>query len=143
MIWRRGSVQRRVTAWRQTALYLVMFFYSWSTRFVNWFTFILVIFPFKFFKVHEGNPPPSHVIVSQLIWREFFYTMSANNPFYAEIFRKPAFICKGCVLCNAQSSCSFDSSFIKHFSSSTEIQQKLLGNQVRSPARGSNREKKD
>ena len=91
----KGSVQRRVTAWTQTALYLVMFFYSQSTRFINWFTFILVIFPFKFFKVHEGNPPPSHVIVSQLIWREFFYTMSANNPFYAEIFRKPA-LSKGC-----------------------------------------------
>ena len=25
----------------------------------------------------------------QLIWREFFYTMSANNPFYGEMKRNP------------------------------------------------------
>ena len=41
------------------------------------------------FQVHEGNPAPSYAIVSQLIWREFFYVMSVNNPYYAEIERNP------------------------------------------------------
>ena len=27
--------------------------------------------------------------MSQLIWREFFYAMSANNPFYGEMERNP------------------------------------------------------
>jgi len=31
----------------------------------------------------------TYTIVSQLIWREFFYCMSANNPFYAEMERNP------------------------------------------------------
>lgn len=39
--------------------------------------------------VQNGNPPGSYTIVSQLIWREFFYTMSANNPFYGEVERNP------------------------------------------------------
>ena len=43
----------------------------------------------KIIKVHEGNPAPSYAIVSQLIWREFFYAMSTNNPFYGEIERNP------------------------------------------------------
>jgi len=42
-----------------------------------------------FQQVHEGNPAPSYAIVSQLIWREFFYAMSTNNPFYGEIERNP------------------------------------------------------
>eukprot|EP00088_Acartia_fossae_P070001 TRINITY_DN925_c0_g1_i7.p1 TRINITY_DN925_c0_g1~~TRINITY_DN925_c0_g1_i7.p1 ORF type:complete len:539 (+),score=169.43 TRINITY_DN925_c0_g1_i7:322-1938(+) len=42
-----------------------------------------------FVQVHEGNPAPSYTIVSQLIWREFFYAMSANNPYYGEIERNP------------------------------------------------------
>ena len=37
----------------------------------------------------EGNPQGSYTIVSQLIWREFFYAMSANNPFYGEMVRNP------------------------------------------------------
>jgi len=43
----------------------------------------------SFVQVHEGNPAPSYAIVSQLIWREFFYVMSVNNPYYAEIERNP------------------------------------------------------
>jgi len=41
--------------------------------------------------VYEGNPPArtNTTIVSQLIWREFFYAMSANNPFYGEVKRNP------------------------------------------------------
>jgi len=40
-------------------------------------------------EVHENDPPGSYTIVSQLIWREFFYAMSANNPFYGEMERNP------------------------------------------------------
>merc|ERR1711892_127339 len=40
-------------------------------------------------EVNEGSPPGSYTIVSQLIWREFFYAMSANNPFYGEMIRNP------------------------------------------------------
>ena len=40
-------------------------------------------------EVNENNPPGSYTIVSQLIWREFFYAMSANNPFYGEMERNP------------------------------------------------------
>jgi len=39
--------------------------------------------------IHEGSPSRSYMIVSQLIWREFFYVMCANNPFYAEMKRNP------------------------------------------------------
>jgi hypothetical protein len=35
--------------------------------------------------VYESNPKPSYAIVNQLIWREFFYVMATNNPFYGEI----------------------------------------------------------
>ena len=34
---------------------------------------------------HRGN----HIIVSQLIWREFFYAMSTNNLYYGEMKRNP------------------------------------------------------
>ena len=37
----------------------------------------------------NGKECNSYSIVSQLIWREFFYCMSANNPFYAEMDRNP------------------------------------------------------
>ena len=37
----------------------------------------------------NGKECSSYSIVSQLIWREFFYCMSANNPFYAEMDRNP------------------------------------------------------
>ena len=40
-------------------------------------------------EVHDDDPPGSYTIVSQLIWREFFYAMSANNPFYGEMERNP------------------------------------------------------
>lgn len=43
-------------------------------------------------EVNESNPPASYTIVSQLIWREFFYAMSANNPFYGEMERNPVCI---------------------------------------------------
>jgi len=42
--------------------------------------------------INESNPPASYSIVSQLIWREFFYAMSANNPYYGEIARNPVCI---------------------------------------------------
>ncbi|MPC19637.1 Cryptochrome-1 [Portunus trituberculatus] len=31
-------------------------------------------------KINRGEPPASHSLTAQLIWREFFYCMSANNP---------------------------------------------------------------
>ena len=37
----------------------------------------------------NGRECGSYNIVSQLIWREFFYCMSANNPFYSEMKRNP------------------------------------------------------
>eukprot|EP00092_Neocalanus_flemingeri_P026117 GFUD01028305.1.p1 GENE.GFUD01028305.1~~GFUD01028305.1.p1 ORF type:complete len:538 (+),score=140.55 GFUD01028305.1:90-1703(+) len=40
-------------------------------------------------EVNDDHPPGSYKIVSQLIWREFFYAMSANNPFYGEMTRNP------------------------------------------------------
>ena len=43
-------------------------------------------------EVNAGSPPGTYNIVSQLIWREFFYAMSANNPFYAEMDRNPVCI---------------------------------------------------
>ncbi len=36
-------------------------------------------------QVYEESPKASYIIVQQLIWREFFYVMSTNNPFYDEI----------------------------------------------------------
>ncbi len=35
--------------------------------------------------MYEESPKASYIIVQQLIWREFFYVMSTNNPFYDEI----------------------------------------------------------
>ena len=35
------------------------------------------------------NDPQGPEALSQLIWREFFYAMSANNPFYGEMERNP------------------------------------------------------
>jgi len=40
-------------------------------------------------EVNTELPSGSYTIVSQLIWREFFYAMSANNPFYGEMDRNP------------------------------------------------------
>jgi len=37
----------------------------------------------------NGRECGTYTIVSQLIWREFFYCMSANNPFYGEMERNP------------------------------------------------------
>ena len=34
-------------------------------------------------------PVRPKVIATQLMWREFFYTMSVDNPFYAEMDRNP------------------------------------------------------
>jgi len=42
-----------------------------------------------FVDIHKGSITPSYKIVQQLIWREFFYAMSAQNPFYAEMDRNP------------------------------------------------------
>ena len=40
-------------------------------------------------EVNEEDPPITFAIVSHLIWREFFYAMCANNPFYGEMERNP------------------------------------------------------
>ena len=40
-------------------------------------------------EVNDHDPPGTFAIVSQLIWREFFYAMSANNPFYGEMEKNP------------------------------------------------------
>ena len=37
----------------------------------------------------HGYECDTYTIVSQLIWREFFYCMSTNNPFYGEMARNP------------------------------------------------------
>nr|CAD7411492.1 unnamed protein product [Timema poppensis] len=37
--------------------------------------------------VHGGEPPASESLTSQLIWREYFYTMSLNNQYYGEMAR--------------------------------------------------------
>ncbi|XP_066948618.1 cryptochrome-1-like isoform X4 [Macrobrachium rosenbergii] len=42
-----------------------------------------------YFKLHKGLPPPSHSLTAQLIWREFFYCMSANNPKYDKMKGNP------------------------------------------------------
>ena len=39
--------------------------------------------------VHGGEPPSSQNITGQLIWREYFYTMSVNNEFYAKMDQNP------------------------------------------------------
>lgn len=39
---------------------------------------------------YRRNPPPyGPHITGQLIWREYFYTMSVNNPVYGEMYRNP------------------------------------------------------
>ena len=41
-----------------------------------------------FKKSQEGTSKPHNPqIVIQLLWREFFYTMSVNNPYYGEMER--------------------------------------------------------
>lgn len=40
-------------------------------------------------KVNMGEPPASYSLTAQLIWREFFYCMSANNPKYSEMEGNP------------------------------------------------------
>jgi len=42
-----------------------------------------------FSDVHDGQRNPSVALVQQLIWREFFYAMSAQNPYYAEMDKNP------------------------------------------------------
>ncbi|XP_064121732.1 cryptochrome-1-like [Macrobrachium nipponense] len=42
-----------------------------------------------YFKLHKGLPPPSHSLTAQLIWREFFYCMSAKNPKYDKMKGNP------------------------------------------------------
>lgn len=42
-----------------------------------------------YFKLYKGEPPPSHSLTAQLIWREFFYCMSANNPNYDQMKGNP------------------------------------------------------
>ncbi|CAG2063880.1 unnamed protein product, partial [Timema podura] len=37
--------------------------------------------------VHGGEPPASESLTGQLIWREYFYTMSLNNQYYGEMAR--------------------------------------------------------
>ncbi|XP_073945628.1 circadian regulator cryptochrome isoform X2 [Choristoneura fumiferana] len=39
--------------------------------------------------VHQGRLPPSPFITGQLIWREYFYTMSVNNPEYGQMSGNP------------------------------------------------------
>ncbi|XP_071444604.1 cryptochrome-1 [Hetaerina americana] len=40
-------------------------------------------------KVQGKDCPPSSSITGQLMWREYFYTMSVDNPFYAEMEKNP------------------------------------------------------
>lgn len=40
-----------------------------------------------FQKIHSNLLPSAPNITGQLIWREYFYTMSVNNPFYGEMKR--------------------------------------------------------
>jgi len=39
--------------------------------------------------IHHGKPPSGANITGQLIWREYFYTMSVLNPHYAEMVPNP------------------------------------------------------
>ncbi|XP_026686476.1 cryptochrome-1 [Diaphorina citri] len=39
--------------------------------------------------IHEGRPPSHFNITGQLIWREYFYTMSAHNPYYDQMEKNP------------------------------------------------------
>ncbi|XP_042235511.1 cryptochrome-1-like isoform X2 [Homarus americanus] len=40
-------------------------------------------------KMYEGESPPSHSLTAQLIWREYFYCMSANNPKFDQMKENP------------------------------------------------------
>ena len=40
-------------------------------------------------EIHKSGPTGSYTIVGQLIWREFFYTMSCINPHFGEMERNP------------------------------------------------------
>ncbi|XP_026324719.1 cryptochrome-1 [Hyposmocoma kahamanoa] len=42
-----------------------------------------------FQQVHQGRLSGAHFITGQLIWREYFYTMSVNNPNYGQIAGNP------------------------------------------------------
>ncbi|KAL1115936.1 hypothetical protein AAG570_005431 [Ranatra chinensis] len=42
-----------------------------------------------FEEVHKGQVPATQSITGQLIWREYFYTMSVNNPHYAQMESNP------------------------------------------------------
>ncbi|CAG9133430.1 unnamed protein product [Plutella xylostella] len=42
-----------------------------------------------FRRVHRGRLPAAHFISGQLIWREYFYTMSVNNPQYGQMEANP------------------------------------------------------
>nr|BBD05665.1 cryptochrome 1 [Svercacheta siamensis] len=42
-----------------------------------------------FSNIHGSSQVPNHNITTQLIWREFFYTMSVGNKYYAEMERNP------------------------------------------------------
>ncbi|KAG7302510.1 hypothetical protein JYU34_012424 [Plutella xylostella] len=42
-----------------------------------------------FRRVHRGRLPTAHFISGQLIWREYFYTMSVNNPQYGQMEANP------------------------------------------------------
>ncbi|XP_049951179.1 cryptochrome-1 [Schistocerca serialis cubense] len=42
-----------------------------------------------FHSVYNGNLPLNQKITGQLIWREYFYTMSVNNEFYGEMANNP------------------------------------------------------
>lgn len=40
-------------------------------------------------QVIEGQVPANSRVNGQLIWRDYFYTMSVNNPYYGEMERNP------------------------------------------------------
>ncbi|XP_063534266.1 cryptochrome-1 isoform X2 [Cydia strobilella] len=40
-------------------------------------------------QVHQGRLPSNQFITGQLIWREYFYTMSVNNPQYGQMAGNP------------------------------------------------------
>ncbi|XP_050345943.1 cryptochrome-1 [Nymphalis io] len=42
-----------------------------------------------FQQVHQGRLASTQFITGQLIWREYFYTMSVNNPNYAQMANNP------------------------------------------------------
>ncbi|XP_049869522.1 cryptochrome-1 isoform X2 [Pectinophora gossypiella] len=42
-----------------------------------------------FHQVHQGRLSATHFITGQLIWREYFYTMSVNNPNYGQMAGNP------------------------------------------------------